>query len=84
MKKLLIILGILVLLVIGVLFVPPIYNRFTKPFFKNTVDAKEWYHQVDCENLTQVRLLRQTRIQYGLLYPGGFLQTIWQEEVLYL
>lgn len=49
MKKLLIILGILVLLVIGVLFVPPIYNRFTKPFFKNTVDAKEWYHQVDCE-----------------------------------
>ena len=47
MKKLLIILGILVLLVIGVLFVPPIYNRFTKPFFKNTVDAKEWYHQVD-------------------------------------
>ena len=55
MKKLLIILGILVLLVFGVLFVPPIYNRFTKPFFKNTVDAKEWYHQVDCENLTQVR-----------------------------
>ena len=52
MKKLLIILGILVLLVIGVLFVPPIYNRFTKPFFKNTMDAKEWYHQVDCENLT--------------------------------
>ena len=49
MKKLLIILGILVLLVIGVLFVPPIYNRFTKSFFKNTVDAKEWYHQVDCE-----------------------------------
>ena len=39
---------------IGVLFVPPIYNRFTKLFFKNTVDAKEWYHQVDCENLTQV------------------------------
>ena len=30
---------------IGVLFVPPIYNRFTKPFFKNTVDAKEWYCQ---------------------------------------
>lgn len=55
MKKLLVILGILVLLVIGVLFVPPIYNGFTKPFFKNTVDAKEWYHQVDCENLTQVR-----------------------------
>lgn len=55
MKKLLIILGILVLLVIGVLFVPSIYNRFTKPFFKNTVDAKEWYHQVDCENLTQVK-----------------------------
>ena len=55
MKKFLIILGILILLVIGVLFVPPIYNRFTKPFFKNTVDAKEWYHQVDCENLTQVR-----------------------------
>ena len=54
MKKFLIILGILTLLVIGVLFVPPIYNRFTKPFFKNTVDAKEWYHQVDCENLTQV------------------------------
>ena len=54
MKKLLIILGILVLLVIGVLFVPPIYNRFTKPFFKNTVDAKEWYDKVDCENLTQV------------------------------
>ena len=52
MKKFLIILGILILLVIGALFVPPIYNRFTKPFFKNTVDAKEWYHQVDCENLT--------------------------------
>ena len=53
MKKFLIILGILLLLVIGALFVPPIFNRFTKPFFKNTVDAKEWYHQVDCENLTQ-------------------------------
>lgn len=45
MKKFFIILGILTLLVIGVLFVPPIYNRFTKPFFKNTVDAKEWYCQ---------------------------------------
>ena len=85
MKKLLIILGILVLLVIGVLFVPPIYNRFTKPFFKNTVDAKEWYHQVDCENLTQVRDYCDRRgLQYGLLYPRGFLQTIWQKEVLYL
>ncbi len=41
MKKFLIILGILTLLVIGVLFFTPIYNRFTKPFFKNTVDAKE-------------------------------------------
>ena len=49
MKKFLIILGILTLLVIGVLFFTPIYNWFTKPFFKNTVDAKEWYHQVDCE-----------------------------------
>ena len=49
MKKLLIILGILVLLVISILIIPPIYHRFTKPFFKNTVDAKEWYHQVDCE-----------------------------------
>ena len=54
MKKLLIILGILVLLVFGVLFVPPIYNRFTKPFFKNTVDAKEWSHQADCETLRHV------------------------------
>ena len=52
MKKFLIILGILTLLVIGVLFFTLIYTRFTKPFFKNTVDAKEWYYQVDCENLT--------------------------------
>ena len=85
MKKLLIILGILVLLVIGVLFVPPIYNRFTKSFFKNTVDAKEWYHQVDCENLTQVRDYCDRRgYSTDLLYPGGFLQTIWQKKILYL
>ena len=61
MKKLLIILGILVLLVIGILFVPPIYNRFTKSFFKNTVDAKEWYHKVDCENLTKERVFCEGR-----------------------
>ena len=51
MKKFLIILGILLLLVIGVLFVPPIYNRFTKPLFKNTVDAKDRANALNCAAL---------------------------------
>lgn len=34
---------VIVLLIVSIPFVPPIYNRYTKPLYKNYVDAKEWY-----------------------------------------
>ncbi len=55
MKKLLIIIATVLLLVALVPFFPPIYNRYTRPLYKNYVDQKEWYGKVDCENLAEVR-----------------------------
>ena len=56
MKRIYIILLVVIsLLIVSIPFVPPIYNRYTKPLYKNYVDAKEWYCKVDCENLSQVR-----------------------------
>lgn len=54
-KIYIILLVVIVLLIVSIPFVPPIYNRYTKPLYKNYVDAKEWYGKVDCENLSQVR-----------------------------
>lgn len=56
-----ILLVVIVLLIVSIPFVPPIYNRYTKPLYKNYVDVKEWYGKVDCENLSQVRLFRGLR-----------------------
>lgn len=56
MKKKLFVGFVIALMIMGiVLFLPPIYNRYTRPFYKNYVDQKEWYGKVDCENLSQVR-----------------------------
>lgn len=56
MKRIYIILLVVIsLLIVSIPFVPPIYNRYTKPLYKNYVDVKEWYGNVDCENLSQVR-----------------------------
>ncbi len=55
MKKRYIVLLIVVLVIACIPFLPPIYNRFTRPLYKSVVDAKEWYGKVDCENLAQVR-----------------------------
>lgn len=54
-KIYIILLVVIVLLIASIPFVPPIYNRYTKPLYKNYVDGKEWYGKVDCENLSQVR-----------------------------
>lgn len=54
-KIYIILLVVIVLLIVSIPFVPPIYNRYTKPLYKNYVDGKEWYGKVDCENLSQVR-----------------------------
>ena len=56
MKKKLFVGFVIALMIMGiVLFLPPIYNRYTRPFYKNYVGQKEWYGKVDCENLSQVR-----------------------------
>ncbi len=54
-KKYIISLVVIVLLIVCIPFVPPIYNRYTKPLYKNYVDAKEWYGKVDCEDLSEVK-----------------------------
>ena len=46
-KIYIILLVVIVLLIVSIPFVPPIYNRYTKPLYKNYVDAKEWYDKVD-------------------------------------
>ena len=55
MNKKYIVLLVVLLLMACIPFVPPIYQRYTKPLYKNYIDAKEWYGKVDCENLSQVR-----------------------------
>ncbi len=55
MKKKYIIFLAVLLLIVCIPFAPPIYNMYTKPLYKNYVDAKAWYGKVDCEDLSQVR-----------------------------
>jgi hypothetical protein len=46
---------VILLLLVCIPFVPPVYNRYTKPLWKNYVAGKEWYSKVDPENTKQVR-----------------------------
>lgn len=39
-KIYIILLVVIVLLIVSIPFVPPIYNRYTKPLYKNYVDAR--------------------------------------------
>ena len=56
MKKIILIsLAVIILTVVCIPFVPPIYNRYTKPMWKNYMDNKEWYGKVEPENIEQVR-----------------------------
>ena len=55
MNKKYIVLLVVLLLMACIPFVPTLYQRYTKPLYKNYIDAKEWYGKVDCENLSQVR-----------------------------
>ena len=56
MKKIILIsIAVILLTVVSIPFVPPIYNRYTKPMWKNYMDNKEWYGKVDPENIEQVR-----------------------------
>lgn len=55
MNKKYIVLLVGLLLMACIPFVPTLYQRYTKPLYKNYIDAKEWYGKVDCENLSQVR-----------------------------
>lgn len=50
-KRILKVLLVILLLIACIPFAPPIYNRFTKPLYKNYIDAKLWYDKVDCEEL---------------------------------
>lgn len=54
-KRVLKVLLVILLLIACIPFIPPIYNRFTKPLYKNYIDARLWYGKVDCEDLSQVR-----------------------------
>ncbi len=52
MKKcFLIIIAVILLAAVGVLFIPSIYKKYTKPTWNNNVDRHEWYSKVDPENL---------------------------------
>lgn len=55
MNKKYIVLLVVLLLMACIPFVPSIYQRYTKPLYKNYINAKECYGKVDCENLSQVR-----------------------------
>lgn len=52
-KRVLKVLLVILLLIACIPFVPPIYNRFTKPLYNNYIDARLWYGKVDCEDLSQ-------------------------------
>lgn len=55
MKKILKFLIIVLIVFACIPLVPPIYQRFTKPLFKNYVTQREWYNNVDRDNLKNVR-----------------------------
>lgn len=61
MKTLLKILAVIFLLIACVPFLPPIYKTYTKPLAKNYFDQREWYNNVDHEELAQVREYCQER-----------------------
>ena len=46
--------AILLIVVCGP-FVPPIYNRYTKPLWRNYMAGKEWYSKVNHESMEEVR-----------------------------
>ena len=55
MKRKYVILLVGLLIMACIPFLPVIYKKYTKPFYKNNIDRKEWYGKVDCEDLAQVR-----------------------------
>ena len=55
MKTLLKVLAVILLLVVCIPFVPPIYKRYTKQLVKSYFDQREWYNNVDHEELSQVK-----------------------------
>ena len=55
MKTLLKTLAVILVLIGCIPFVPPIYKRYTKPLIKNYIDKREWYNNIDHEQLAQVR-----------------------------
>lgn len=48
-------LAALLLLLALVPFVPPIYQRYTRPLWKNYMASKDWYDTTNPEDLAQVR-----------------------------
>lgn len=54
-KNFLISIAVLLLIIVCVPFMPPIYNRYTKPLWKNYMDSREWYAKIDPEDIGQVR-----------------------------
>lgn len=61
MKKILKKLFIFIVLAACVPFIPPICKRYTKPLYKNYIDQKEWYENIDHQQLAQVRDYCQQR-----------------------
>lgn len=61
MKTFLKIIAIVIVVIGCIPFFPPIYKRYTKPLVKNYLDQREWYNNVDHEELAQVREYCQER-----------------------
>lgn len=55
MKKIIYILIVIIAILACIPFVPSIYNKITKPLYKNYIDSREWYDHVDPANMEQVR-----------------------------
>lgn len=55
MEKVFKIWAIIIVILALLPFVPPIYKKVTKPMYKNYIDQREWYKNVNREQLKQVR-----------------------------
>lgn len=70
MKKFLKYIIIALVIIICIPFLPPIYKKYTRPFYNNYMAQKEWYGKVDCEDLSAVKKFCQRRgynTQYYIL-----------------
>ena len=55
MKMLLKLFAVIIMLIGCIPFIPYIYKNYTKPLVKNYLDKRDWYNNIDHEQLAQVR-----------------------------